>query len=140
MVRITGAILLTLLTTAAYAEQAPTDNELRSAYCAGVLHREIPWVRDHAAHASSADLQKVSAKMRTQGHAQLARLQTAQNRIKAYLTPRLVADVDPAAILMAMDRGGTDWKEFLMQTKEGRIEEGLGARIKRCADPNWIPL
>jgi hypothetical protein len=78
--------------------------------------------------------------MRTQGHSGLARLQTAQNRLKAYLTSRLVADVDPAAILMAMDRGGTDWKEFLTQTKESHIDKALGARIKACANPNWLPF
>jgi hypothetical protein len=146
--RITRAMLLTLMATAASAQQAiPTDNDLRSAYCLAVLKGQIPWVREQVgarvdaapnrSTPSSSELQQANAKVRAAAEAWVAKLQTAQNRIGAYLLPRLTT-LDSAAMLRAMNRGETDWREFL--AKGVKTDEGTGARIRACADPNWLPF
>jgi len=156
-----GAIL-TLLAPAAFAQQhsegvqslaegefqtKPSDNDLRSAYCVAVLKGQIPWVRDQVAakvdgapaDASTPAPQQANAKVRTEAHARLERLLAAQARMAAYLSPRLNT-LDSAALLLAMDRGEADWREFQTHAKGVHPDAGLGNRIKACANPNWLPF
>jgi hypothetical protein len=140
--------ILTLLAPTAFGQQtAPSDNDLRSAYCMAVLKGQIPWVRDQVVAkvdgappaASSPELQQANAKARTDAHVRLERLLAAQARMAAYLSPRLNT-LDSAALLLAMDRGEADWREFQAHAKGARIDEGLRKRIKACADHNWLPF
>ena len=138
MARITRAILLSLMATAASAQGAtPTDTDLRSAYCMAVLKGQIPWVREQVGARVDAAPDQANAKVRAAAQAWVTKLQTAQNRIAAYLQPRLTT-LDSAAMLMAMNRGEADWREFL--AKGVNTDEGTGVRIRACADPNWLNL
>ena len=153
---------LTLLAPTAFAQQhsegvqslgegklqaTPSDNDLRSAYCVAVLKGQIPWVRDQVVakvdgaptDASTPELQQANAKVRTEAHVRLERLLAAQARMAAYLRPRLNT-LDSAALLLAMDRGEADWREFQTHPKGAHPDAGLGNRIKACANPNWLPF
>ena len=155
--------ILTLLAPTAFAQQhfegdqsldegklqtKPSDSDLRSAYCVAVLKGQIPWVRDQqvvakvdgaAADASTPALQQANAKVRTEAHVRLERLLAAQARMAAYLSPR-INTLDSAALLLAMDRGEADWREFQTHAKGAHPDAGLGSRIKACANPNWLHL
>jgi hypothetical protein len=159
--RITAAIAFTLLAAPAYAQQAvPSDNDLRSAYCMAVLKLEIPWFQDISAKVDAepptpvsaeaqqknpalkqavAESERAQAKARTLMHDKLVKLHGAQDRIVAYLLPR-VSSLEPAAMLMAMQRGDADWQQFLAQSKTSHIDDELGSRIRTCSEPTWLPL
>jgi hypothetical protein len=72
-------------------------------------------------------------------HEELAKLQSAKDRIDSYMVPRLMT-LEPASMELAMNRGDADWQAFLAQAAAGHVDEGLGARIRACADPNWLPF
>jgi len=163
---------LVLLATTASAQlrfQTPTDNELHSSYCQAVLKAQIDWIQPELAKAdayanteqkapSSPERQPFTPKQRTEMHELLAKLQSAQDRINAYLIPRL-ASLEPTAMLAALRRAEMDWREFqAMRDRCGKkcnaiaaadqigacwtscADQALIARIEACAEPNWLPF
>lgn len=167
-----AAIALALLVTTASAQlhfQTPSDNELRASYCQAVLKAQIDSMQPELAAADanataehnfppSADLQQLTAKQREEMHEMLVRLQSARDRINAYLVPRLNS-LEPTAMLAALRRAEADWGEFQTMTDRcgkkcntiaaadqmgacwSSCKDGaLIARINACADPNWLPF
>jgi hypothetical protein len=144
---VAGLALYAVTSLAAAQQATPSDNDLRSAYCVAVLKGQIPWVRDQVVakvdsaptDASTPELQQANAKGRTEAHVRLERLLAAQARMAAYLSPRLNT-LDSAALLLAMDRGEADWREFQTHAKGTHPDAALGNRIKACANPSWLPF
>jgi hypothetical protein len=167
-----AAITLALLATSASAQRefhTPSDNELHSSYCQAVLKAQIDWIQPELAKADayadtehkpplSPELQHFKAKQRAEMHAMLAKLQSAQDRINAYLMPRLTS-LEPTAMLAALRRAEADWREFQAITDRcGKkcnaiaaadqigacwtscTDDALIARINACAEPNWLPF
>jgi hypothetical protein len=178
MVRIPTAIVLGLLgltPVSAQQAKAPSDNELRSAYCWSLLNQEIPWYRDQVVAKADAPPPKLpwadsnrqkskellqaeaeearaTEKGRAMAHEELAKLQSAKNRLDGYVLPQVRAATDITGIAIAMSRGDADWQAFMAQAKAAsagpagqsptapHVDEALVARIRACADPNWLPF
>jgi hypothetical protein len=171
-----AAISLTLCTCtfapiagAQFHFQTPSDNELHSSYCQAVLKWQIADLQaglnkaeaGENAPPMSPELQQYVAKQRAEGHEMLAKLQTAWNRIDAYLTPKFTL-LEPLAMLTALQRGEADWRDFmamadrctkkcyyttpmLPKDEAGACfnsckDDALIARINACADPTWLPF
>jgi hypothetical protein len=169
---------------AAFAQEAkaPSDNELRSAYCVAVLKQQVPWMQEIARTADTAArreqeserqqesnpqtstlaamtpkdreaLQQAKAavvqgreKLLAMLHEDLTKLGTAQSRLNDYLLPRMAALTQPgnqatlslAALVMAMNRGDADWREFM--AKGANTDKAAATRMRACKDPNWLPF
>jgi hypothetical protein len=116
----------------------------------------LPWA--DGVQQKSKDLQQAEAesarateKARASIHEELAKLQSAKDRLDGYLLPRVAALSQPsshsadttlslAALVMAMNRSDADWQAFMAQAKTGHADDGLVARVRACADPNWLPF
>jgi hypothetical protein len=136
-----------LAVQAAAQTVTPTNKDLHSAYCSAVLKGQIPWMQREivarvdataAQPAASSEEQQTNTKLRTAAHEFLAKLQSAQDRIDSYLRPRLPT-LDPAAVLLATNRGETDWRDAQEQMKTGHVDETLATRTRACAEPTWLP-
>ena len=146
----------------------PSDDELHSSYCQAILKAQIDSIQpeltkadayadaEHNAHPSTEP--QFTAKQRAEMHEMLAELQSARDRIDAYLMPRW-GSLEPTAMLAALHRAETDWREFQAITarcgkkcnaiaatdQRGACEssctdDALIARINACASPNWLPF
>jgi hypothetical protein len=159
-----GALALACV---AGAQAVPTDNELRSAYCLGVLRAEIGTLQNALAQAESsgksappppAEVQEYAAKFQADSRERLAGLQTAYNRLMAYMMPKLSA-LDSSALMGATSRAHADWQEFMeqpnrciakcdpskMPKEDARAcfskcaDNDLITRVKACETPTWLP-
>jgi hypothetical protein len=146
--------------------QTPSDNELHSSYCQAVLKEEIAYHQAALATAEagakneasmSPELRQSGTKQRAEAREMIGKLQTAQNRIAAYLMPRIMT-LEPTAMLTALQRGKADWRDFnamidrcankclSLPTPQAEAcwtscrDAALIARIQACADPNWQPF
>ena len=164
MARITAAIVLTFLATAASSPEAvPTDNDLRAAYCISILKHYISLAQqtlnmaEHAPTPPPPELKQWLTKAEETTRARLAGYQANLNRLQLYLTPKLTS-LDPLAIAGATHRAEADWqamgravgrcspKCFKLPEKEqaecfASCQDGaLLTRIGQCRDPNSLPL
>lgn len=164
-----AATALALLATAASAQlqfHTPSDDELHSSYCQAILKAQIDSIQPELAKADAyaernaqpSTEPQFTAKQRAEMHEMLAKLQSARDRIDAYLMPRFGL-LEPTAMLAALRRAETDWREFqaiadrcgkkcnaIAATDQvGPCEtscrgDALIARINACASPNWLPF
>jgi hypothetical protein len=162
--RITAAIVLTFLATAASSQQAvPTDNDLRAAYCISILKHYISLEQqtlnmvENAPTPPPPELKEWLTKSVETTRNRLAGDQANLDRLQLYLTPKLTS-LDPLAIAGATHRAEADWqakgravgrctpKCLSLSLKEQTEcfascqDAALLTRVEKCRDPNWPPL
>ncbi|HZF19570.1 MAG TPA: hypothetical protein VE008_07675 [Burkholderiales bacterium] len=99
---------------------APTDTDLRAAYCIRMLHYESQ--RDQAA-ANNVETER-----------KLRETQARLDRVMAFVTPRL-AYLDSAPIVAAFAQADADIAA--LETK--RASQDIAARLKPCEQVTWLP-
>lgn len=155
-----------LVGVAGAQETEPTDVELRSAYCIAVLNADInltdKLIANSDASVKSAptpELRQLDLKMNSDLRDGLAKFESALNRLKLYLLPRMVSR-DPIAITAAMNRGQADIHEVMAMAdrcgakcaRPGQtpdqiaacdtscFDKDLMARVEACVSPIWLPF
>jgi hypothetical protein len=163
-----GALITAISVTAAAQQAVPSENELHSAYCTAVLEQQIAVyqrglaqldavAKEHP-HPPAPGLGILSGETTLS----LTKVQTAWNRLHAYLLPR-IATLDPSALLAAKRRGEADWQRSnhmpaqqcgsscspLVPPPEKQQapicfdscpDLALVKRVRACANPTWVPL
>jgi hypothetical protein len=163
--RITAAVVLTFLATAASSQEAvPTENDLHAAYCISGLKQDISVAHqtlnmfENAPTPPPPEAKDWATRAAEITRARLAVYQANLNRLQLYLTPKLTS-LDPLAIAGATHRAEADWqamgrgvgrcspKCFKVPEKElaecfaSCQDAALLTRIEQCRDPNlnWLP-
>jgi len=137
-----GAVLLSVpcaFTCNATAQpRAPSDDELRSMYCAEVLRTEIT-LQHHMISASSEAAGAGQPELRGQWidtSAELlqglAKLEGALYRLQLYMLPR-IRTIDSLALASAIRQANAD-------VQESRSNDALLSRMRACESPTWLPL
>jgi hypothetical protein len=134
-----GAVLLaglSILPGRALAQQAPSEQELRSMYCAEVLRSEIT-VQQHMISASSEAAGVGEPALRAQWIEtsaellqRLAKLERALHRLQLYMLPRIPA-LDSYPLASAIRQGNAD-----VQDSSGN--DALLRRVRDCENPTWL--
>jgi serine/threonine protein kinase len=140
----------------------PSDNDLRTAYCIPLVKQRIAQVQQTLSHlapetAQTPELKQSLTAAAEQLRGTLARDQANLSRLQAYLQPKMTT-LDPVAIAGATHRAKEDWRTIVvaldrcedkcgpMRGKEHALcfsscpDAALNARVKSCADPNWLPF
>jgi len=153
------ALFLACVGPASAQLAVPTDNELRTAYCIPVVKAQIEIENQAIAMAEgqrqsptpeAQNLVKEIPAMRED----LAKRQTALDRLQLYLLPKMQA-LDPIALTAAMHRGDADVLELKASAQRcaakctsapdwnaciSQCNPDLSARVKACANPTWLPF
>ena len=134
-----GAVLLaglSILPGTAMAQQAPSEEELRSMYCAEVLRSEIT-VQQHMISASSEAAGVGEPAMRAQWIdtsaellQRLAKLERALRRLQLYMLPR-IPTLDSYPLASAIRQANAD-----VQVASG--DDALLSRVRACENPSWL--
>jgi hypothetical protein len=75
-----------------------------------------------------------------------AELRSALKRLQSYILPRLTLDVDPSGLLLAEERGTTDWNTVrVMQVRTAEDVQKIESdptwkRVQACRNPDWLPF
>ena len=132
------SVLCAFTCNATAQPRAPSDDELRSMYCAEVLRAEIT-LQHHMISASSEAAGGGQPELRGQWidtsaellHG-LAKLEGALYRLQLYMLPR-IRDIDSLALASAIRQANTD-------VQESRSNDALLSRMRACESPTWLPL
>ena len=134
--------------TVAVAQRAPSDTELRAAYCLSLVKQEIEYQQRAIAQSETLAKNAQTPERRQAQEADAALWQGMQDaaeairrKLEMYLTPRLPA-LDPGAMLAATQRGAEDWHKLFAATRCpecGNTDPGLHERRKKCFNPTWLP-
>ena len=157
-------LLLLFVSAPALAQQAPTDTDLRAAYCARILQFDIRLYQSVVGELQG-NIVKFGP-VRDQGDAKLlddikALLNDAQrtlresrsglDRINAYLMPKL-SYLDPTALLAAAKRADVDLADSQDApcsqacSKDPKcierecVQQDIVARFKPCRAITWLPF
>jgi hypothetical protein len=171
--RLVGTAVLVvggLLQASAFAQAqvtAPTDVELRAAYCTPVINTRIDVLQkaitaneSNVIHAPTADQRETFQHFLDQQRTEMAEQRATQNRLKSYLAPRTMT-VDPIAMAAVAKRGEADARalvdSYQCQTacifkilpaldKEKRdactkscVGDDVLARMQPCHETSWLP-
>jgi len=127
---------LSILPGTAMAQEAPSEEELRSMYCAEVLRTEIT-VQQHMISASSEAAGVGEPAMRAQWIdtsaellQRLAKLERALRRLQLYMLPRIPA-LDSYPLASAIRQANAD-----VQDASGN--DALLTRVRACENPHWL--
>lgn len=149
---------LALLAASAHAQQyqPPSDVDLKSAYCMGVLQSGIAMAQQAIQTEPPGSDEKFRAIM--QGH--VSKLQTNLNRVQSYLIPKFPY-VDSTGLLAASNRGKIDkqttqrhWamcidrcnsksstqQQWMSCEAACDQEEPATSRVKTCDQIDWLPF
>ena len=134
-----GAALLAGLSVfpgRATAQQAPSEQELRSMYCVEVLRTEIT-LQQHMISASSEAAGVSEPALREQWIEtsaellqRLAKLERALHRLQTYMLPR-IPGVDSYPLASAIRQANAD-----VQDSSGN--DALLRRVNDCENPTWL--
>ena len=157
---------LSALTTDASAQQAPSENELRSMYCVEVVRAEIGLqhsmisASDEAANtATTPALRQQWIDTTAELLQGLAKLEGVLNRLQSYMLPRMHS-LDSYALATAIRQADTDVEESraiadhcavecnaqhamdqqLQACNASCSDNVLLTRVSACLHPSWLPL
>lgn len=151
--------------SAASAQQAPSDNDLRTAYCVPVMTGTIDLMRQVVArveangNSSALEVQQANRKILDSARDSLAKTQDVLNRLQLYLLPKMQT-LNPAALAAAMARGEADMAELKASSARCAAkcpsltldanqrclasctdaEAALVVRVRACSNPTWLPF
>ena len=134
-----------------FAQMAPTDVDLKSAYCLRTLKLQVGILRDTAAGVENVDV-KANINNFADG------VQNDINRIASYLVPK--SYLDPSGLLTASARADVDLvaarnqnavcsqrcgtadasPKWLACARSCSEEQPALARINACYTVNWLPF
>jgi hypothetical protein len=139
--------------TAGAQSQPPSDNELRAAYCIGVVQVELQYM----AQIDALFRETVPADKMGEINQQRADTEQRLARLRAYLLPKL-SHLDAVALTVAKQRADTDaalakteGDKLLKSCPIGPPLEALkcvtnaptteaSSRLKACNDTSWLPF
>lgn len=147
---VAGAFLAALacLPTPTFAQQLPTDIDLRAAYCLPIVNDEL------ATFQTPIDPSVLTPQMKQGVESAIAEAQERANRLKRFLLPR-VPYLDATALLAASTQGKQDEQRGLQDTREcftscqgasdsracmTSCETDALARVRRCSKLDWLPF
>ncbi|HVN45983.1 MAG TPA: hypothetical protein VMT66_12205 [Steroidobacteraceae bacterium] len=112
---------------------------------------------DAKAKSQPAEAQAALQQQYAEGREMIAKLDSARERLKSYLVPRMM-QLDPIATSLAMKRGEADWRDVnaMMQRCPAKCtplpkqqveaclnecnDKDLWNRVRACMNPNWLPF
>ena len=156
---------LSALTTNAWAQQPPSENELRSIYCVEVVRAEIGLQHGLISASDEAASTATTPALRQQWIDTtaellqgLAKLEGVLNRLQSYMLPRMHT-LDAYALATAIRQGDTDVEESraiadrcatvcnVLHAMDERqacsascSDNVLLTRVSACLHPSWLPL
>jgi hypothetical protein len=159
--RILGGVVLSLFAAGSLAQDSPepSDVELHSMYCIPVLNYQIALTGEMANTQLAPGATSFAKDQVRNAQADLAKLQSARDRLKAYMLPRM-SHRDPMALALAGNRGEKDVDQFKAAMKSidqcaggcsedvactskcttDGIDKDLVSRMQACRNPTWLPF